>query len=104
MRLIRSKEHAVKRTSADALVGVLLIKKQTEKKEFSIMVCISLVKQKSDLKTAMIIFLTLLTIQQILSSKKIQKQELMHFVDLGVSSENELRFYRSGQCLFKNGI
>ena len=84
MRLIRSKEHAVKRTSADALVGVFLIKKQTEKKEFSIMVCISLVKQKSDLKTAMIIFLTLLTIQQILSSKKIQEQELMHFVDLGV--------------------
>ena len=32
------KEHAFNRTSADALVGVLLIKKQTEKKEFPIMV------------------------------------------------------------------
>ena len=37
------KEHAVKRTSADAPVGVLLIKKQTESKEFLIMVCTSLV-------------------------------------------------------------
>ena len=39
-----SKEHAVKRTSADAPVGVLLIKKQTERKKFLIMVCMSLMQ------------------------------------------------------------
>ena len=42
----RPKQHAVKRTSADALVGVLLIKKETEKKEFPIMECKSLVRLK----------------------------------------------------------
>ena len=42
----RPKEHAVKRTSADAPVGVLLIKKQTERKEFLIMVCMSLITLK----------------------------------------------------------
>ena len=44
-----SKEHAFNHTSADALVGVLLIKKQTERKEFLIMVCMSLVKANSTL-------------------------------------------------------
>ena len=38
----------LKCTSADAPVGVLLIKKQTERKEFLIMVCMSLVKYHCD--------------------------------------------------------
>ena len=45
LQLSRLKEHAVKRTSADTPVGVLLIKKQIERKEFLVMVCMSLMKQ-----------------------------------------------------------